>query len=73
MLRMTGKTAVGFHERRILLSQDNFKQNISGVPGFEHAHSNSLKVSMMNWKVQGWCSSSLGMRYISWADDSRFD
>jgi hypothetical protein len=30
------RTAVGFHKRRILLSQHYSKQNISGVPGFEH-------------------------------------
>ena len=38
-LRDVDRTAVGFHKRRILLSQHYSKQNISGVPGFEQAHS----------------------------------
>ena len=32
------RTAVGIHERRILLSKHYSNQNISGVPGFEHTH-----------------------------------
>jgi hypothetical protein len=42
-LRDVDRTAVGFHERRILLSQHYSKQNISGVPGFDQAHSNRGK------------------------------
>ena len=37
------RTAAGFHELRILLSQHYSKHNISGMPGFEHAHSNRGK------------------------------
>ena len=48
--------------------------------GFEQAlivieanSEHNLKVFMMIWKVKGKSSSSLGMRYVSWVSESRFD